>query len=97
MNQRSSAADSNSKPQVGILGSDRRSAQPPMTGRNTTLITAKQASTTPTLNGVPPSKVMQSEDLPKRFFARACRVPDEARTAKRLQINTKQRWKRDGI
>jgi hypothetical protein len=58
MNQRTSAADSNSKPQVGILGSDRRSAQPPMSGRNTTLITAKQASTTPTLNGVPPSKVM---------------------------------------
>jgi hypothetical protein len=38
--------------------SDHLSAQPPMSGRNTTLVTAKQAITRPTLNGVPPNEVM---------------------------------------
>ena len=38
--------------------SDHLSAHPPMSGRNTTLVTAKQAITRPTLNGVPPNEVM---------------------------------------
>jgi hypothetical protein len=58
MKQKITAADNRSNPQMRTPASDHLSAQPPMSGRKTTLVTAKQAITRPTLNGVPPNAVM---------------------------------------
>ena len=51
-------ADNKSSPQMRTPVSDQLSAQPPISGRNTTLVAAKHAITRPTLNGVPPNEVM---------------------------------------
>jgi hypothetical protein len=56
--QKITAADSKIRPQVRTPASDHLSAQPPMSGLKITLVAAKQASTTPTFNGVPPREVM---------------------------------------
>jgi hypothetical protein len=58
MKQKITALDNKSSPQMRTPVSDQLSAQPPISGRNTTLVAAKDASTRPTSNGVPPKEVM---------------------------------------
>jgi hypothetical protein len=58
MKQNITAVDNKRSPEMRTPVSDQLSAQPPISGRKTTLVAAKHASTSPTSNAVPPKEMM---------------------------------------
>jgi hypothetical protein len=61
-----------------------------MSGRNTTLVTAKQAITKPTLNGVPPNEVMKRGNV--GCSSACCAEPKNCAQQSKANVGVHSDW-----